>query len=458
MGVQPFTFVDLFAGVGGFHHALSEMGGECVLAVEADADCRSVYGRMFPDLPPERFLCDIRSITRTKSGADRSSTGIKKLVPSHDVLCAGFPCQPFSKSGTQTGLRDQTRGTLFFDVMEIVRARKPSFVILENVRNLAGPRHRGTWTTILDSLRAEGYIVDEEPLVLSPHRLSRDEGGAPQVRDRVFILAHRTTPLIVTGRPLLDRMLTPGLDPDNEWAIEDYLDSDSSIAEISNYQLTEVEIGWVDAWQAFVERINSDWLPGFPIWADAFRRVPQIPDGTPEWKVDFLTKNSKFYNQHRAVIDDWLAEPWGPEGCMVEDFPASRRKFEWQARKAQPTKADRDLWKLVLQFRPSGIRVKAPTYLPALVAITQTSVIGSRRRRITPREAAKLQGFEEDILDAFENTGVGPKAAYKQLGNAVNVGVVKVAAAALFARGRADFSYKDMARRTPTDSSLKHTA
>jgi len=347
---------------------------------------------------------------------------------------------------------------LFFDVMEIVRARKPSFVILENVRNLAGPRHRGTWTTILDSLRAEGYIVDEEPLVLSPHRLSRDEGGAPQVRDRVFILAHRTTPVTVADRPLLDRMLTPGLDPDSEWAIEDYLDPDSSIAEISNYQLTEVEIGWVDAWQAFVKRINSDWLPGFPIWADAFRPVPHIPDGTPEWKVDFLTKNSNFYNQHRAVIDDWRAEPWGPEGCTVEDFPASRREFEWQARKAQPTKSDRDLWKLVLQFRPSGIRVKAPTYLPALVAITQTSVIGSRRRRITPREAARLQGFEKDIFDAFETAGVGPKAAYKQLGNAVNVGVVKVAAAALFARGRANFSYKDTARRTSTGSSLKRTA
>ena len=159
-----------------------------------------------------------------------------------------------------------------------------------------------------------------------------------------------------------------------------------------------------------MERIESDRLPGFPIWVDAFRPKPRIPAGTPAWKANFLRQNSAFYNEHEDVINDWIIERWGPDGLTVEDFPQSRRKFEWQARKAQPTRSDRDLSKLVLQFRPSGIRVKPATYLPALVAITQTTVIGSRMRRITPREATRLQGFPTDL---FANAEVTDAAAYK---------------------------------------------
>jgi DNA (cytosine-5)-methyltransferase 1 len=177
-----------------------------------------------------------------------------------------------------------------------------------------------------------------------------------------------------------------------------------------------------------VQAIPSDWLPGFPIWFDAFVEDPDIPIDTPGWKADFLRKNSEFYVAHRKVIDRWAKRRWGPLMQRVEDFPPSRRKFEWQARSWQPTRADRDLWGLVMHLRPSGIRVKPPTYLPALVAITQTSVIGSRRRRITPAEAARLQSMDPMHLGRGE---VDDATAYKQLGNAVNVGVVRFVTASL---------------------------
>ena len=170
-----FKFVDLFAGIGGFHHALGELGGECVLAVERDADCQQVYRHAFTST---RLDSDIREITRYADGTDQSLEDVDERVPDHDVLCAGFPCQPFSKSGFQEGVRDRTRGTLFHDVMTIVMAKKPQFVMLENVRNLAGPRHRDTWKDIINSLTGQGYRVRAEPLVLSPHRLSRRRWGS----------------------------------------------------------------------------------------------------------------------------------------------------------------------------------------------------------------------------------------------------------------------------------------
>lgn len=191
------------------------------------------------------------------------------------------------------------------------------------------------------------------------------------------------------------------------------------------------------AWQAFVQGIEDDWLPGFPIWADHLVEVAQPQAGDPKWKVEYLEKNASFYRSHRRFINEWRGMRWGPLGERVDDFPASRRKLEWQARRAQPTASHRDIDSLVAHLRPSGIRLKPPSYLPALVAITQTSVLGPKVtgtewRRLTPREAARLQGIP---FEGFERAGVADKTVYRQLGNAVNVGVVQHVARALFEDG-----------------------
>ena len=133
----------------------------------------------------------------------------------------------------------------------------------------------------------------------------------------------------------------------------------------------------------------------------------------PGWKRDFILKNAQFYERHADVLEQ--------AKLKIDAFPPSRRKFEWQAGEHRP------LAETIMHFRPSGIRCKKPDYVPALVAINQTSVLGDRRR-LTPRETARLQGlpdsFEFRHGDALLEAGVPQKdaASYKQMGNGVNVG------------------------------------
>jgi DNA (cytosine-5)-methyltransferase 1 len=331
----------------------------------------------------------------------------------------------------QKGVLDQARGTLFFDIMEIARAKKPRYIILENVRNLAGPRHTNTFSTIIASLRECGYRVNADPVICSPHLLSPAHGGSPQHRERVFILAQH-----VGDRPQ-DRTLDVGIrnepSPDwdpKSWTLDNILQSDTEIDNLDDYRLTPDDNAALDAWHAFIQGIPDDDLPGFPIWVDFFYLTPRYPSDAPHWKRDFIKKNSDFYRKHQAFIDTWLKRSWKPDEIFrVSHFIASRRKFEWQARDVQPKKEDRDLWRLAIQLRPSGVRVKAPNYLPALVAITQTPFIGPSRRFLTPIEVGRLQGFPDYVFSSAEAKS---KHAYKQAGNAVNVGVVKHVASALF--------------------------
>ncbi len=441
--LSTFRFIDLFAGAGGFHHALASLGGRCVLACEIDDECRRVYRAAFPELSEAEFPADIRSLTRDSDGSTRSPCQINAAVPDHDVLCAGFPCQPFSKSGAQMGVRDRTRGTLFFDIMEIARAKRPRFMILENVRNLAGPRHRDTWNTIIEAIRDAGYRVSENPLILSPHLIPPEHGGAPQVRDRVFILCEQVAMgESRLGTPPLSRHCYSNSWNPARWRVADLLYRDSQIDRVERFRLPTRALAWVEAWGTLVRDLPSDNLPGFPIWADCLVDSPNIPAGTPVWKVSHLTKNAALYREFRGFFDSWLRARWGANRQTVLEFPRSRTKFEWQARKAHPTSRGRMLEDLVLQFRPSGIRVKPANYLPALVAITQTSVVGpavapgiKSFRTITPDEAATLQGIP---AATFRRAGVSDRAIYRQLGNAVNVGVVRMVAETLLREGIPD--------------------
>ena len=158
---------------------------------------------------------------------------------------------------------------------------------------------------------------------------------------------------------------------------------------------------------------------GFPIWSTEFGNTDKL-DEYPKWKADFCTKNRNLYLNNKDFIDKWLKK-WN----YLEGFTPTERKFEWQAGDSIET-----IWEAFIQFRPSGIRVKRPDAFPALVAMVQIPIIGRYKRRLTPREAARLQSFPDSFIPNSND-----HQAYKQFGNAVNVNCVQFLAEQLFKYG-----------------------
>lgn len=174
--MAKLTFIDLFAGIGGFHLALHNVGAECVFASEWDEAARLTYETNFSKISPDLFK-------KGKFAGDITAID-KKSIPDFDILCAGFPCQPFSQAGFRKGFAD-IRGTLFFDIAEIIRIKKPKAFFLENVRGLYSHDEGRTFETIKKTLTEDlGYTFHHSIVKASDH-------GLPQHRPRLFMVGFK---------------------------------------------------------------------------------------------------------------------------------------------------------------------------------------------------------------------------------------------------------------------------
>ena len=406
----------------------------------------------------------------------------KAKIPAHDILCAGFPCQPFSKSGEQLGINDKTRGTLFHEILEILKAHKPKYFILENVGNFE--RHDGgnTWQVVKTSLLALGYdvrgtehvtppsrkdwrdkvgdrvstgIKAVDSLLRNAHVASRDRGhglisphhlGYPQARERFFIVGSLAKlppePFPVANRTCKTTLASVVQNVDALTA-EDRLET-----KLSDQQLRCIE-HWNELLSALPQSIE---LPSFPIWGDEVDAEYPFEKSTPwatapaqlrklikserfkpwtrktvllaalpsyareeekkfrDWKIGYIRQNRVWFKKIKEHIPSSWVE-------RLHEFPPSLRKLEWNVRGGE-----RNLWKYVLQFRPSGLRVRRYDRSPALVAMTATQIpiLGPKKRFLTRTEGRLIQGFPCDHSLPSSRT-----AAFAALGNAVHSGVVE---------------------------------
>ena len=419
--IEPlFTFVDLFCGIGGFHQALASLGGKCVFACDINQLCREVYAANYKVEGDDLILLD-----------DIKKVAKENCLPQFDVLCGGFPCQTFSKAGKQNGFKvvenvngeTDDRGQLFFRIIDILQDHPEcNYVILENVRNLADKVD--DWKVVCNELKKLGFVITEEPIIESPHNF-----GVPQVRERVYILGIKENaiknPSLHESKTITRAMLNINAHyqkcPQN--SIPLLLDE---VADPKYYVPDDIaEV--LDIWEEFLQNIKDIkspfWLhkAGLGIYDDEEYKANETIGYTsmPKWKQNLVWKSRVMYNNNHDFIDAWV------ERHNMTSRSLIHQKFEWNASRDCTT-----IKEGITQFRQSGIRVKNPDYFPSLVAINNTPIVwdenAQRYRYISPHEAAKLQSFRDDFI--FNESD---PVSYRQLGNSVNVKLVRMFAEAL---------------------------
>lgn len=376
-------FIDLFCGIGGFHQALNKYNSECVLACDIDDKCREVYELNY-GIKPEKNIKDIN----------------EKNIPDFDVLCAGFPCQSFSNGGKKKSLND-SRGTLFEDILRIANEKKPKFMFLENVKHIKKIDNGNTFNHIIKRINETGYYVNNKDTIfeLSPHNL-----GIPQQRERVIFVCIRND--IYDSNKTIDFKL-----PNKKINLDKIIEKNTNLT--NKYKIPKDIENILNIWDEMIKVFDVNETLSPTILCNEFYKnyTDEEFNNLPLWKKDYIKKNKPLYEKYKKYWDKWYED--NKEIIQKREING---KLEWQVGKK---KENDSIWNYFIQLRQSGIRVKKTNYFPTLVAIVQTPIYAKEKRYITPRECARLQSFPENFI-IHTNDNI----AYKQFGNAVNVDVI----------------------------------
>lgn len=408
-------YIDLFAWLGWFHNALKQLWHECVFSSEINKELRELY--------KENFNCEIEwDITKIDA----------KDIPAHDILCAWFPCQPFSHAGKQNWLECDKNGNLFYEIIRILSYHKPNYFILENVANLKNHNNGNTWKIITTELKKLWYSVDGK--ILSPHQF-----WIPHHRKRIFI---------VWSLLGLSKFKWP-IPTNEKTSIKNILDKNQKDA----HMLGKKELEVLNVWQELLTLFpKSEKFPSFPIWATEFWATYPYEDANPlnldrkeleqyrwafwvslknlkkeeqilnlpsyvhfakhkfkfpSWKIRFIKQNREFYHKYKDILDIIIPK--------LKKYPLSFQKFEWNCQWEV-----RNLFKHIIQFRASGIRIKKIDTSPSLISSTssQIPIIGWEKRYLTSQEASKLQWMWNLKMPTTNDL------AFKALWNALNSDIV----------------------------------
>lgn len=407
-------FIDLFAGLGGFHTGFMNSGYECVFACELEPHLRELYLKNYGIKPHG----DITKVD-------------EKAIPEHDVMCAGFPCQPFSLAGKKKGAECPESGKLIDHVIRIAKHHQPKFIVLENVPNVLTIAKGTFWDYVQESFKKIGYKLEYK--VISPVDV-----GIPQNRKRVFIV----------GSQLGGESFTwPECNQLNKQTLFDILDEqrDSKLLEPKKVEL-------LAHWQSLLSKINLGKFCSVSLVAPEFgatypldfsnlslkqmreykgaygvsladchtwdELLTFLPSYCRENKqvANWLEKSVKYsrsvYSKHTNVIDDWSK--------LLDKENNSWQILEWRGKHFE-----HDIYQHIVQFRASGIRILKPEIAPSLISMTPTQIpiIPSQNRYISAYEAAKLQNLHE-----LRSLPDGLVKSFKALGNAVNAKVVELIA------------------------------
>tara|TARA_X000000368_G_C23036276_1_gene714720 strand:+ start:204 stop:1388 length:1185 start_codon:yes stop_codon:yes gene_type:complete len=378
---KELKYIDLCCGIGGFHQALSNIGMRCVLASDIDEACRKNYELNYK-LKPE---------------GDLTKIDVEK-IPGFDILCAGFPCQPFSKAGDQKGF-DDNRGNIFFEICKIIEYHKPKYLILENVRNFASHDKGHTWDVIRRKIDELNYYTYENPVILNTLYF-----GIPQSRERVVILCKR--------KDLGELEKLPKISKENikETHLKSILEKNADKKYNINGKMKVTE----EVWNEFLNICNNNKIdiPRFPIWTDWWDKDKNEDIVMYKKYTNWIDKNQEFYVKNKKLFETWLEV-----SREKKLWKGAVRKMEWQT-----GENNLNMKQVLWSARGSGVRIKKCNYSPTLVAMaSMIPIYGPESRFLTKRECARLQSFPDDYI-------IDNKNAYKQFGNAVNVVMIERAA------------------------------